>query len=180
MNIKNLYNQFMGKTNSDIREHLPTLIKYGKEVNTITEFGVRWGESTVAWLLSNPEKFTCYDIKIIPRLKNYLLLYDEYAKNNNIDFNFIQADTLEIEIENTDILFIDTLHVYEQLIKELRIHHEKVNKYIILHDTQTYGNVGEDGSKPGLMKAVEELISETEWKAKEVYKNNNGLTILEK
>jgi len=179
MNIKKLYNQFLGKNNSDIREHLPTLIKYGKGL-TVTEFGVRWGESTTAWLLSCPKKFTCYDIKILPRLKIYLPIFKEWADKNNIDFKFIQADVLTIDIDETDILFIDTFHVYKQLKKELELFNNKVKKYIILHDTETYGNIGEDKSEPGLMQAVNEFVSSTEWKIKKHYKNNNGLTILEK
>lgn len=179
MEIKGLYNLFLSKPKSDIREHLATLKDLGKNL-VVTEFGVRWAESTTAWLLGIPKKFTCYDIKVLPRLKTYLPIFEKWAKDNNIDFKFIQADVLTIDIEETDILFIDTFHVYNQLKRELELFHNKVRKYIVLHDTETYGNIGEDGSKPGLMQAISEFVSETEWKIKKIYKNNNGLVILEK
>ena len=39
-------------TKSDINEHLAVMHKYADECNHITEFGVRTGVSTWAWLAS--------------------------------------------------------------------------------------------------------------------------------
>lgn len=60
-------------------------------------------------------------------------------------FCFIQASTLDIEIDETDLLFIDTQHTYAQLIAELRKHHSKVRRWIALHDTMIFGEVGDLG-----------------------------------
>jgi hypothetical protein len=43
-----------------------------------------------------------------------------------------------VEIERTDMLFIDTWHKYGQLSEELRMHSPNVDKYIVLHDTTSY------------------------------------------
>ena len=50
---------------SDINEHLPTLLKYGKECEHITELGIRWVSSTWPLLLSNPKKMISVDIVIL-------------------------------------------------------------------------------------------------------------------
>jgi hypothetical protein len=101
-----------------------------------------------------------------------------------------------MEIEETDLLFIDTWHVYQQLKKEFELHADKSRKYIILHDTTTFGENGEGIASTninivtgqieaiphkGLWPAVEEFLeSNTKWKLKERYTNNNGLTVLER
>ena len=47
--LDNIFERACQDTRSDINEHLPTLLKYGKLVDRITEFGVRGGYSTLAW-----------------------------------------------------------------------------------------------------------------------------------
>jgi cephalosporin hydroxylase len=178
---------------SDINEHLPTLKKYSEECDVITEMGVRFGCSTWAFVEGKPKKLTCIDIDkggFEPSEKYVKQLCEEYK----IDFNWVTGDSLKIEMDNTDLLFIDTLHNYNQLIGELRRHESKVSKYIILHDTETFGMRDEgiyDNSsdiiknmakgKSGLIAAVQDFLQENKsWSIKEVYHNNNGLTVLQR
>lgn len=177
------YNQACNKSSS-INEHLPTLLKYGKKCNQITEMGVRKGESTWAWIYSFPKKLICYDlfdVQVVKELK-------QITTNAGIDFNFIQADTTKVEIEKTDLLFIDTFHSYGQLKKELELHAKQVRKYIILHDTTSFEFKNEPGyakehahlksEKQGLWPAIEEFIQNSDWFVEERFFNNNGLTVL--
>ena len=191
MDLNDLYNYvFSGGApcSQDIREHLPTLRKYAGKVNHITEFGVRTGNSTVALLSGKPKIMVSYDINDISKhptkskWDNNCITYNSLGSViRDTNFNFIIGNTLEIEIEQTDLLFIDTSHNYKQLKEELRLHHDKVNKYIIFHDTETYGRISEDGSVPGIMSAIQEFIDTyKEWKIKKVFTNNNGLVIIEK
>lgn len=177
---------------SDINEHLPTLLKYGKECDHITEFGIRWVSSTWPLLLSNPKKLISIDIVKHPNVDEVISLAKEY----NIDYCFIESDVLNIEIENTDLLFIDTLHTYNQLITELKLHSNKVSKYIILHDTVTFGYVDEyiynNSSesvknqiitKTGLKNAINDFLNSEigkNWVIFDEYPNNNGLLIMKK
>jgi len=182
------------KTPSDINEHLPTLKKYGSECKHITEMGVRSVVSTWAFLEAKPNRLVSIDINPCPISEAAQL-----AKAEGIDFEFIQADTSNpnLDIEPTDLLFIDTWHVYDQLKVEFKLHSSKAKKYIILHDTTTFGEVGEStwsnlvidvasgkmipARYKGLWYAVEEFVkSNIEWTIKERYTNNNGLTILER
>jgi hypothetical protein len=167
---------FYTTTKSDIYKHLPTLYSYGQKVKHITEFGVRSGRSTVAWIYSKPQNLICYDIK---QSKNIELL-KIWAKNNNINFVFTLSDVLKITIDITDLLFLDTLHTYNQLSNELKLHHNKVNKYIIIHDTVTYGKIGMDKKSPALLQAIKDFkLQQPQWKQIAHFEYNNGLTILE-
>lgn len=177
MNTLELYYKELCEKKTDINEHLPRLLELGKRCNSITEFGTRTGRSTIAWLMAKPVKLTCYDIK--PRIKYQV--YKGWADFNKIDFKVFEKDVLTIDIEDTDLLFIDTYHTYGQLSAELTKHGEKARKYIILHDTETFRSIGEDRKKPGLGQAITEFLKNRErWEIRSHYRNNNGLTILQR
>lgn len=171
--LNKLYKEYFN-TPSDINEHLPKLKELGEQVDHITEFGVRTGVSTVALLASQPKKLISYDINPFGEYYRYKEL------QGDTNFQFIQKSTLEIEIEPTEFLFIDTLHTYEQLIQELNLHHHKVSKFIALHDTTIFGEVGEWETR-GLNYAVDEFLDKNkEWSIIYTTDKNNGLTVLQK
>lgn len=190
MNLERKITQ-LSSSPSDINEHIHTLVRYASECEHITEMGVRGIISTWAFIAGQPNILKCYDIQLPNKFGGNIELVTDVCKSRNIDFLFIQANVLDIEIEQTDLLFIDTWHAYKQLKAELKLHSPKVNKYIILHDTTSYENKDEvsyemwgDEWKAegiGIWKAVEEFIKNNEeWSIKERFTNNNGLTILEK
>lgn len=166
---------------SDINEHLPTLKKYSEKCETVVEFGVRRGNSSYGIMMGMPKKLTSYDI-VKCRCETDI---SKLALENNIDYKFIRANTLEISIDKCDMLFIDTLHTYKQLIQELNIHSINVSKYILLHDTVSFGYKDEkntDCEKKGLNLAISDFLETTadgkNWDVIDAYKNNNGLTVL--
>jgi hypothetical protein len=192
---------------SDINEHFPTLIKYGSQCDHITEMGVRWITSTWAFLGCAPKNgLTSIDIKnpdlwdkggegenisIIQRGWNKISDVYQMAEEYGLKFKFIEANVLNIDIEETDLLFLDTWHAYKQLKSELELHASKVKKYIIFHDTTTfafqdeisYESLGEEwvGDGKGIWLAIEEFLeSNNEWKIIEKFTNNNGLTVIKK
>jgi len=174
-------------TPSDINEHLETLYNLAKECNHITEMGVRNVVSTWAFILRNPEKLVGIDIHTNENIEEAKFIYPKW--------DFKQADTTKIQIEQTDLLFIDTLHIYSQLKKELALHANKVNKYIVFHDTETYGHKDEPTNwqtpqimknyfienKTGLIPAIDEFLELNEnWYIYKKYTNNNGMLILKR
>ena len=179
--MSNLEKIYTNKCNerSDINEHLPTLKKYSEECEHITEMGVRSIVSTWAFLMGKPKKLVSYDIK--PINEDSVL---EVIKDMDIEFKFILADTTKCEIEETDFLFIDTLHNYNQIRAELTLHGNKVRKYIAFHDTTIFEIVGEsyNGTREiGIWKGIEEFMTENpHWVLHERFTNNNGLTILKR
>lgn len=178
MTITDLYNHHLSVP-SDINEHLPILYEFAKKSKHITEFGTRTGVSTLAFLnaaLSNKAKMIAYDIKKLPEVE----ILETLSLKEGIDFTFKEKNVLEITIEPTELLFIDTFHSYNQLKEELRLHSSSVSKYLIFHDTETFGKVGEDNSE-GLLKAIELFIKENSiWELAYNTDKNNGLMILKK
>jgi len=177
--INILANQYQSaKSNpSDIYQNVHILYDLAKKCKHITEMGVRTGVSTRALLNSNADVVS-YDIElnqIVTDLFDIARLAGKNAK-------YIQANVLAIEIEETDMLFIDTLHTYSQLKQELNLHAGKVKKYIAFHDTHTFGLRGEVGiDNKGLLSAIIEfLVDHPEWRFKIYKTNNNGFTVLER
>lgn len=180
-------------TSSDINLLLPILTKFtaGK---VVVELGVRNVVSTYAFLISKPESYFGYDIHKQPEVDKASTL----ATKNNIKFSFQEVDVLDnnFSIPVCDVLFIDTLHIYNQLKRELDKFAPLVREYILLHDTVTYGYKDEPSSwqtpdimknynieptKQGLMPAIEEfLTSNTSWKHANTFTHSNGLTVLKR
>ena len=189
-------------TPSDINEHLPTLARYAEECSTVAEFGMRSVISTWALLyglLKSPgtnKRLLSLDLNYSPGIENVKNLCNHLC----IDFFFIMGNDILYSLEPTDLLFIDTWHIYGHLKRELEKHHSQVNKYILLNDTTVDAIVGEtirNGWDPvaqsktcgypieeitkGLWPAVEEfLAAHPEWVLEHRYKNNNGLTVLKR
>ena len=186
-----LINQ-LHKTQSDINEHFPAIIKYGSECDTITEMGVRGIVSTWGWLACAPKKLISYDIHDPSKWGGDLQSVYDTAEAYGFDFKFHIADVLKLEIEETDLLFIDTWHAYDQLKKELELHSDKVKKYICFHDTTSYEfrdefkgheNTWEgESSGQGIWPAIEEFLinNKDKWVLKERFMNNNGFTVIER
>lgn len=186
-----MYQDVVG-TESDINEHLPLLRQLAMECEHVTEFGLRWGSgSTVAFLAAQPETLISWDIDpysvVSQQTANLIALRGRTA------FQPRCGDTLKIApIEPTDLLFIDSLHTFKQLWKELERHvdpnhdakgcHCPVKRYLCFHDTITFGFQGEDGSEPGLRSAIRHFQKHHAfplWRLMEDRENNNGLVVLE-
>ena len=183
-----------------------TLYKYAQKVDHITELGVRWVESTFSFLRGTPKKLISYDIDHPSIHTNFdgeenLELAYEYAKLSKTDFEFKLGNSLTIDIEPTDLLFIDTQHSYLHLKHELYFHNSKVKKYILMHDTvahkytdQTrpassndsgYTELDEitpgDHKIEGMGNAIENFLqNHDEWILEEEIKTGQGLTILKR
>ena len=197
--------EILSRDKSDINEHLPTLYKYALDCDSVFETGVRGVISSYALLYglmqnknNNTKKMLLNDITQC-NLTDFLNI----SKNLDISINYVWKNNLEIvfeENETYDLVFIDTWHIYGQLKRELIKFSKITNKYIIMHDTEVDKIHGEtirsgwnaiEQSKQsgftveeinkGLEPAITEfLLNNSNWKIKEKFTNNNGLTILEK
>lgn len=182
----------------DINEHLPTLQRYAKDCDRITECGVCNIVSSYAFatgLLGNPKGTF---IMVDPYRSYNIEMFTDMCEREGIQVKYFQENDLSCPCEETDLLFIDTWHVYAQLKRELAHWHSSVRKYIIMHDTtvdEWYGesirgnfNIEEQSKTSGfpaneivkgLWPAIVEFLQEhPEWELKERFTNNNGLTIL--
>lgn len=158
------------KTPTDINEHLPTLRALADECESVTELGTRNGQSTRAFLASDAYQITSLDLYIDPEVEKLFVLARKIDKNAV----YCIANSLRDDVvEETDLLFIDTDHSYKQLSEELRLHGNKANKYIVLHDTHTY--------REALLPAVIEfMVKNGDWIMYSHDTHNNGLTVLKR
>jgi hypothetical protein len=163
--------------------------------------GVRTIVSTWAFLqglldTGKPATLQCLDLDEIPGITPICNQVKQYG----IEMTFVKGDSATTPIKPVDLLFIDTWHVYGHLKRELAFHCGNVSKYIIMHDTTVDGIYGEsirfnnntrdeakrsgypeEEIRKGLMPAITEfLAAHPEWRLKEKFTNNNGLTVLQK
>lgn len=187
-------------TPSDINEHLPILLAYAKQCTTITECGVRSPTSAYAFaagLKGTPGG----SYRMIDIAKSHLVEpFLNECRAEGVAACFVESSDLECERLDTDLLFIDTWHVYGQLKRELAYWHEYAKKFIILHDTtvdEVYGEtirlrmnpeqLSNESGIPveeivrGLGPALDEFLSKhPEWIVDLKLTNNNGLTVLKR
>jgi hypothetical protein len=200
--MNNIGNKFVERVNtpSDINEHMITLFKYALECDHITECGVRSVVSSYAFamgLRGKPQnKLIQVDLDWHPNLDTF----KNESNAEGVNVTFYRQSDLECPMESTELLFIDTWHVYGHLKRELERWHSSVSKYIIMHDTtvdewngesircgmnideqvKNSGYPREEIAK-GLWPAIEEFLqTHSEWRIKERFTNNNGLTVLER
>jgi hypothetical protein len=187
-------------TPADINEHLPILLAYTKQCQSVVECGVRSIVSSYAFASG-----------LVGTAENTYSLIDPYkdwqidpfiakCKTEGVNATFYQASDLDVPLIQTDLLFIDTWHIYGHLKRELNYWNSSVKKFIILHDTtvdEWHGETIRLGWDPvqqskdtgipveeitkGLWPAVEEFLqNHSEWKIDLRLVNNHGLTILKR
>lgn len=175
---------------SDILLHLPVLEYLGSIVETIVEFGVRDGHSTLAFLAglsgvtkkpSSSRVLHSFDIELTPFVNRILSV-----SPLPVQWNFQVLDTGDQAsahlVPEADLFFIDTLHTAEHVRKELRLHGHKAKQYIAFHDTSTCGEYDLSGPNPGaigILPAIREFLAENpEWRV--FYRSElcNGLLVL--
>jgi hypothetical protein len=187
-------------TPSDINEHISVLRSLAAECSSVVEMGVRsmvssWG--ILKGLSESKSRSRSYiGIDINPPPLSIFNLAKEFSHKNNISFVFCQGHNKDIDINPTEMLFIDTLHVYFQLTYELEKFSPKVSKYIAMHDTgdtDTYEDPNPyygdrnvypglcDPNKRGMWQAVLDFLERhPEWVLQERRTNNYGFTVLKR
>jgi hypothetical protein len=166
------------RTATDINEHLPMLYFLAQQCDHVTEFGVRTGASTLAFLhglQGRPATLRSYDIN------DQYGVQESLTRWTRVEWTFSICSTLSISrIEPTDLLFVDTLHNYDQVRQELALHGEAARRWIVFHDTETFGVTGDDGGR-GINLAIDEwLEAKPEWRIVYRTPRNNGLTVIER
>lgn len=201
VNIK--FNHYVGNHHSTML-HYPAFYYFGSKCESIVEFGVDAGYSSWAWVACRPKYLRCVDLHKSGANDQQIDELIEHAKAIGIDFEFVIADTghgtlknitqtkelkepILIDIEqphftlaqDIDLLYIDTYHSYTHLKAELAIHAVKVKKYIIMHDTDSFGLAHDFDGDQGLIFAIEEfLTANPQWIMLHRVSYGYGLTVL--
>jgi hypothetical protein len=203
--IEDMYQSLISGTGpSEIREHLPTLRDLASRCDHVTELGVNTGQSTTAFLSANPKHLVCVDICKTPEVEKLIKIASDRfvdSMSTSTEMKFIEADSRIVDLEPTELLFIDTTHTLEHLRSELKKHSHLSSRYIVLHDTVSASNRGwwyesekgvskygegvswgDKGRKrfaPGISLAIQEfLYREHGWTIERHDLNSHGLMVL--
>lgn len=126
---------------SDIVEHLPTLVRLVHELRAehVIELGTRTGVSTTAFLYAleaTGGRLTSIDLDPAPNITES----DHWV--------FIQGDDLDptvvTELDQADLVFVDTSHHYRQTLAELNVYQHLIRRpgLIVCHDTELERPIG--------------------------------------
>lgn len=166
-------------TPSDFHEHVPTLKELAAKCEHVTELSAWQKPADVALAAGLGEKgrFTSVCRQSKPQWKSL-------GKYLGERFKGIKAEAAAVELEETDLLFIDTEHDAEILHALLEKHAPKVRKYLVVHCTVTFGQTGDQAdasgnAKPGVMKGLVDFVAKhMEWGVIRHDANNHGLMVL--
>lgn len=174
----------------DINEHYPVIHYLASQCRTIAELGgVREFGTSMLLALSRPERLRTVDPSgDVTSHENYAKLVD-FCKRANIDYAHVTDDTRMVDLDPVDMLFTDSIHTGEYVKAELLTHAQFVSKYIVIHDTAIYGDLGETGHfvngeykrVAGLVHGINEFLDiDNSWTKLYSYGHNNGLIVLGK
>lgn len=177
--LENLYEEIK-RARTAMSHHMPALRALAMECRNATEFGVKRGGSTVSLLLGC-RRVTSYDIVDTPQSARIKALACGW-------WDYRVQDSRTAIPHYTDLLLFDSLHTYDQLKAELAQWGSHARKYMVFHDTVTFGEVGADGetgkhddSKMGIMPAIVEWMADhPEWQTLSHDQESHGLLVLRK
>lgn len=145
---------------SDIVLHLPILEWYASKCKHIVEFGVRDAHSTVAFLSGLPKETSLLSIDI--QESNTVRAMKKMDLDGKLwEFKLSSSIDPSLDIGSPDLIFFDTLHTYEHLDKELKLHIGRLPTYLAFHDTHTCWTTDRTGGgAEGIGRAIEENLNQ--------------------
>lgn len=163
---------------SDIQNHLPRLYDFGRCGGRIVELGTRSGNSTAAFLAGlihapSPSHLWSIDVVDVP---------GDPAWWRSGLWTFIKGDDLALRDyvpAEISVLFIDTLHHYDQTLAELRLYGPR-SEIIVLHDTDLetpYGAPRNDPKFP-VKAAIGTWLAENPDRSVEYFEGSYGLGVI--
>ena len=171
-------------TPSDINEHLPVLRDYADHCYNVLELGHRNGCSASAFLASEATIVHSVDINHCRSWHRFEHLLKESKSKKEFKFWKSHSIAWTPVRKEYGLIFFDTLHTGPHLLEELIKYSPHALHWMILHDTETLGEVGEQGDTKGLRWAILEFLLKAEdgesWRVAKHLPNNNGLTVLER
>ncbi len=201
--VSSAYTHFL-TSQTNVNEHYETIRALAQECDSVTELGV--DEFLTAWPLlkgmadnkgAKRRDYLAVERKPCPEVFEKVR---RLALQDAIKMQYIQGNSINVKIPDTDLLLIDTFHAYPQLKKELERHHKKTRKYIVILNTETDGEQSElvrlyyyyDIDKcmhelgcseseicVGLKKAVADFLQlHPEWTVAAEHKNSHGMIVL--
>jgi len=185
--LEDLYAQHCA-SGSAMAAHLPRLRALAEGCALAVEFGVKRGASSAALLLGATHVIS-YDVRETPEAR----VLEQLA---GARWEYRLEDSRAAACPPCDLLFVDSLHTYDQVRAELAAHADHVRRWLVFHDVLTFGTVGAKGesgeqihpyrrgeSVPrdalGIRPAIDELlIRDRSWHIAASYSDSHGLLVL--
>lgn len=169
------------KRRSAMAAHLQLLSALAAECAHATEFGVHFGHSTIALLHGLSQSAAAPQRELVSfDIADYQ--FETPALPQNVRWQFKRCDTAKLpRLAETDLLLIDSLHTAAHVAAELK-HHARVGRYLVFHDTITFGSMGEDLQPPGITHAIFDFLARFgfEWRVRYHNPESHGLLVLER
>lgn len=184
--INNIYQLYARRCyeNGNIHEHLPLLHTLSMESEGVLEIGVENGVSSTAliagqdWRANNKKYAFYFGIDINPSSASAVdILARACTAQFPISFKAGRGAETQTPHGRVDLLFIDSLHTEDNIRRELNFHLDKVNKFVVLHDTETFGEKGEKEGTRGILHGIGLLLDTTKWIKYYDSPRNNGLVV---
>lgn len=175
---------------SAIQPHLPRLRALAEGCGTAVEFGVRRAMSSSALLLG-ADHVISYDVIEIHEAAELARQWPAWE--------YRIGDSRFAPVTTCDLLFLDSRHTFGQVDAELTRHADAVRRWLVFHDSVTFGSVGADGEtgalqwtyRPGngsvppealgIRPAIDALmIRDPSWRIAAHYTDSHGLLVLER
>lgn len=176
--------------NTAISPHLPRLRSLAQGLDVAVEFGVKRGASSSALLLGAAVVLS-YDVVATAQAR-------ELQAIAGPRWHYVIEDSRKADVPACDLLFVDSLHTFQQTKAELEAHADKAGRFLVFHDTITFGSVGAKGESGehswqymrgqscptsclGIRPAIDELmIRDLSWRIVAHYTESHGLLVLER
>lgn len=158
---------------SEYIKYLPHIREYMKRCNSYRELGTNQGASASAAILEIPEFIQLIDVSF-SKFAPFEHYFKIFAEKNNIKFDMIEENSLSTKVnESTEFLLIDSVHKYNHVLSELKKYSILTEKYIMIHDTVGFPEVG---------RAVNDFLQfDNTWRTNYHYNHPKaGYTVLEK
>ena len=165
--------------NTDMGVHMPALVQHveNAEAQVVIELGTRYGASTIAFMYALSEWGQLYSVDCsfpVTDPETGIELLNSQGPLGCVPYwvFLLGYDTSDMILDalpdKCDILFIDTNHVYEETLVELKLYAPRVNPggRILLHDTslETTGNAVTPQPPFPVRTAVQEFCEEKQWR----------------
>lgn len=169
----------LGNKGNGANAHIHAIYEYAKSCNSIIDFGMRELGVSCALVHLNPRQLLL--LKGSKTLPNTVEELTPHTCNANTSIQHLNVD-VEFKLETSfDMIIINNLQNYEDVIKVLINNSNLINKYIIVNGIITWGQQDETKSGVGLFAALKQFLQTNKnWKELCTFTNSDGLTILQR
>jgi hypothetical protein len=160
----------------DLDQHMPKLRELASQSERVTDISGR-KESFIAFAAAVPRTLVSHNLEWNDPLAERAASLAK-AAGSDVAADAMATDEVE-SIVPTDLLFIDTKHTGAQFAKELAKWAANVSRFIVRHDTQVFGDRGEDNAW-GLLWTIRDFVESDDnpWFVAWHTETQYGLTVL--